>query len=150
MKRMRIVALMLLAVIGFAMKAANPVQWTAKVEMASATEGVVVLSATIDEGWHVYGVQMPEDGPSATKIYYKPQGIEFVGNAKVAPSPKKEKDDMFGIEVTYWERKVTFRRKFKVVDAGKAAVKVTVDFMACNDSNCMPPTTKEFDLKIGK
>lgn len=150
MRHFRIISLMVLAMACLAMSAASPVQWTAKVEMTNATEGVVVLSATIDEGWHVYGVEMPADGPSATKIYYKPQGIEFVGNAKVAPSAKKVRDDMFGMDLTYWEGKVTFRRKFKVVDAAKAAVNVKVDFMACNDSNCLPPTTKEFDLKIGE
>lgn len=153
MKRIRIMTVIALALIAMAInaaQAANPVQWTAKVEMTGADQGVVVLSASIEDGWHMYGLQMPADGPSATKIYYAPTGVEFTGNAKVSPAPKKEKDDMFGVELTYWEGKVTFRRPFKVTNASKAAVHVKVSFMACNDSNCQPPSTKEFDLKIGR
>lgn len=153
MKHLRIAVLLVIALAGMAIstaRAASPVQWTAKVEMTSETEGVVVLSASIDEGWHVYGLQMPADGPSATKVYYTPSGIAFDGNAKVTPSPRKVKDDLFGVELTYWEGKVTFRRKFRVVDAANASVRVKVEFMACNDSNCLPPTSKEFDLKIGR
>lgn len=150
MKHLRNVLLLVMALAGMAAKAATPVQWTAKVEMTGVSEGVVVLSASIEDGWHVYGLQMPADGPSSTKIYYTPSGIAFDGNATVAPSPKKVKDDLFGVELTYWEGKVTFRRKFRLVDAANASVRVRVEFMACNDSNCLPPTSKEFDLKIAR
>lgn len=132
----------------FCAQAASPVKWDAKIQMSSATDGVVVLTADIQDGWHVYGTNVPEDGPSATKIYYSGKGVKFEGNVKATPKALKEMDDMFGMEVTYWCGKVTFTRKIKVTDASAAEVRVTVDYMSCNDANCRPPVKESFTLKV--
>lgn len=142
-------ALVLLFVASAGAHAADPVKWTAAAKMTSDTEGVVTLSASIDEGWHLYGVTMPADGPSATKLYYGATGAEFITNVSAKPKAISKYDDMFGTNLTYWENSVTFTRKFKLAGPkDKAKIKVKVAFMCCNDANCRPPKTQEFDLSV--
>ncbi len=53
-----------------AVMAQNPIRWRMTVKMTSETEGVITLRALVDEGWHLYGTQLPEDGPKPTKISF--------------------------------------------------------------------------------
>lgn len=130
--------------------AQNPVKWSATTDMKSDTEGIITITGNIEHGWHIYGSQMPEDGPNPTQIFFKQKGIEYIGNVKVSPSPKKEMDSMFGCELTYWENKVVFKRKFKVTDPSDAEITVTISYMGCNDSNCIPPRKENITVKVNK
>lgn len=144
----RLFACLCTLMFALAARAESPVRWSAKVDMSTPTEGVVVLTANIDKGWHLYGTSLPEDGPSATKLYYSGKGVKFVGNVKSAPKPEKVNDEMFGMELSYWEGKVTFTRKIQVIDPKVAEVTIKVDYMSCNDANCRPPVTEELTVKI--
>ncbi|HPB06209.1 MAG TPA: thiol:disulfide interchange protein, partial [Prolixibacteraceae bacterium] len=41
----------------------EPVKWKYTVEKISETEAMLVFSAKIDEGWHLYSQYFPEGGP---------------------------------------------------------------------------------------
>lgn len=126
--------------IGFAANAqeAEPVSWSAKAEMSSPTEGTLIVKATIAEGWHIYGTQLPEGGPKPTAISYSgSKGVEFEGKTSASPAPAKEKDQMFMMELTTWEKTVTFRQKFKVTDPEQARIVVKATYMSCDNMNCI-------------
>lgn len=129
-------------------KAQSPVKWTANVKMDSPTTGVVYLTGQIEDGWHIYGTKMPEDGPNPTQIFFSQSGIAFEGSVKVSPAPKKEFDQMFEAELTYWEGKVVFTRKFTVKDPTDPTIFITVKYMCCNDSMCRPPVSEKLTVKI--
>lgn len=143
-------AIFAIAMMAITAMAQNPVHWTAKLEMTSDTEGIVKLSATMDKGWHIYNLKMPEDGPNPTKISFAIAGVEWDGGMKVNHAPKKEFDSVFECEVAYWENEVTFTRRFKVTDPDKAEIIANVDYMCCNESSCRPPVKETFNLKPGK
>ena len=143
------IAVMLMLVMSVAAYAADPVTWMASSQMTGDNEGVVTLTATIEPGWHLYGTTMPADGPSATKLYYGATGAVFTSNVKASPKPISKFDDMFGINLTYWENKVSFTRKFKLAEGKSTAkIKIKVNFMCCNDANCRPPKTMEFNVDV--
>lgn len=144
-----IIAAMVILFFSLSARAADPVAWSAFAKMTSDTEGIVTLTANIDAGWHLYGTSMPEDGPSATKLYYGAAGAAFTTNPSAAPKAISKYDDMFGVNLTYWENTVTFTRKFKLTGPkDKAKIRVKVTFMCCNDASCRPPKTEEFNLTI--
>ena len=119
---------------------ANPIRWRMSVKMDNATEGTITLRAAISDGWHLYGLALPENGPKPTKVdFSKSTGIKLTGSLTPARKPIVKHDDMFGMKLSFWADDITFTQKFKVTDAAKANVEATISFMGCNDENCMPP-----------
>ena len=70
MKRNFLFALLMLA-LPLCAQIYDPVKWTFEQKQLSETEGEIILKATIDEGWHLYGTQLPEDGPIATSFTFE-------------------------------------------------------------------------------
>ena len=127
----------------------NPVSWRANVKMQSATRGTVTFIATISEGWHLYGMQMPQGGPKPTTFTFAgSQGVKFAGAPVPSVKPVQKHDTMFNADVTYWEGKVRFTVAFEITDPAKASLAAAVTYMGCNDQTCSPPKTHTFKLRI--
>lgn len=123
-----------------AVMAQNPIRWRMTVKMTSETEGVITLRALVDEGWHLYGTQLPEDGPKPTQISFTDsQNISLVGKLTPSAAPKTVNDPMFGMKLNWWDANVNFTQRFKLKKREGAKVVANVSYMACNDQNCQPP-----------
>lgn len=128
-----------------------PISWRATARMTGEKEGIIRITATMEPGWHIYGFEMPADGPRPTEIKFDvTKEWALSGKLKADKAPLRKNDVMFNADVEYWENKVTFTQRFRI--NGKAAdvatIKCSVAYMGCNDQNCLPPKTKEFTLKI--
>lgn len=123
---------------------AKPVTWTINARMTDATNGVITLTATPAAGWHLYGTELPEGGPQATKIdLSKSTGITIEGSPKPSVKPVTVTDKMFDMTLNWWEKPVTFTVAFKLKPGVKTArIKAEVNFMACDNNTCAPPTTE--------
>jgi thiol:disulfide interchange protein DsbD len=125
----------------------TPIKWHVSARMTSATEGVVRLKAVINQGWHLYGTEMPKGGPKATTIDFTDTGVKFKGTLTPSVKPVAKHDTQFDIDVTWWEGSVTFTRKFK--NTGKASkISGSITYMGCNDQTCLPPKTEQFSVAI--
>lgn len=126
---------------------AKPVKVTATIKETSATEAVITFVASIQSGWHMYSTQVVEDGPTPTTINVeKITGAELDGPLKTAAAPIKRYEDMFGADVYFFENTATFIQKVKLL-GGKYEVEGYLQFGACNDQNCIPPTSEDFSFK---
>lgn len=126
-----------------AVSAQNPIRWRLAVKMTSDTEGVITLRALVNEGWHLYGTKLPEDGPKPTHFSFaESQGIKLTGKMMPSVATKSIDDPMFGMKLNWWDCNVSFTQHFKLVKREGAKVVASVSFMACNDQNCMPPKTQ--------
>ena len=147
MKR-KLVLTSLLAFIGLLPMLAQmqePVKFKTELKKISDTEVELVFNATIDAGWHLYSTDLPEDGPvSATINFDKMEGAELVG--KLTPQGKvvEHFDNMFEMTLRYFEGKGTFVQKVKLT-GGSYNLKGYLEYGACNDENCLPPTAVEFN-----
>jgi thiol:disulfide interchange protein DsbD len=127
------------------------IAWRGTARMTSDTEGVVTLTATMADGWHLYGLKMPDKGPKPTKFTFTTTpGFVLVGNVASDCASKHKHDAMFDADVTYWEGKVSFTQHFKLDKTAGTVTSIScaVNYMGCNDETCMPPKTKNFKLKI--
>ena len=151
MRRIFTSAVLLLATFCTALYAqmVDPIQWSHSIEKSSDTEGKLLFSATMEKGWHFYGMQLPDGGPNPTEfVFDQKEGIEF---GEPTPSVKATvaMDEVFGLELSWWESDVTFTVSYKVIDETKVnKISGYVSFQGCNDEMCIAPTKVSFSYKI--
>jgi thiol:disulfide interchange protein DsbD len=126
----------------------DPIKWKSELKIKSKTKGEIILKAKIDEGWHLYGMQLPQDGPKATLIQFdilehaKKQGEIF------SPSVLHvSHDDNFGMDLNWYQNEAIFIQSLIFEDSSKIKVAGHVEFMACNDMSCLPPQQWSFKLR---
>lgn len=124
----------------------KPVKWAYAAKRISKTEAVVVFKATIDNGWHIYS-QNVKDGPVATSFTFA-QSKAYAPIGKTSePKPITKFEKAFETEVSYFEKSVVFQQKIKL-NAAQAVVKGKLEYMVCNDHQCLPPDEVEFSIAI--
>lgn len=125
----------------------SPVKVTASLKETSATEAVITFNASIGSGWHMYSTQVVNDGPTPTTINVeKISGAKLDGALKTAATPIKHFEEMFGTDVYFFEKSAQFVQKVKLT-GGKYEIAGYLEYGACNDQNCIPPSTCDFDFK---
>lgn len=121
-----------------------PVHFSVQQKVVSPTEVDVIFSGKIDNGWHVYSTGLPADGPtSAVLNTEKAEGAKPIGKLKALGREISNFDQIFGMKLRYFEKSVTFVQRYQIT--GKTyRLKGYLEYGACNDENCMPPTQVEF------
>lgn len=121
-----------------------PVHFSVQQKVVSPTEVDVIFNGKIDNGWHVYSTGLPADGPtSAVLNTEKAEGAKPVGKLKALGREISNFDQIFGMKLRYFEKSVTFVQRYQIT--GKTyRLKGYLEYGACNDENCMPPTQVEF------
>ena len=145
MKKILSICLLLIAVVAQA-QIQEPVKFKSELKTLAAGEAEIVFTATIDKGWHVYSTDLGDGGPiSATFNVEKISGATVVG--KLQPKGKEiaSYDKLFEMNVRYFEGTAQFVQKLKLT-GGDYQVQGFLEFGACNDENCLPPTQVEFDF----
>lgn len=125
----------------------EPVKFKAEWTEISPNEAEIVFTGKIEKGWHVYSTDLPEGGPiSATFNAEQMEGAEAVG--KLMPRGKETDmmDPIFGMQVRFFENTATFVQKIKLT-GGSYRIAGYLEYGACNDENCLPPTSVEFSFK---
>lgn len=137
-------ALLAMFTLAVAAQMQDPVHFKVSQKKVSPTELEVIFTGRIDKGWHVYSTGLPADGPiSATLHTEKAEGVKAAGKLSHRGKEISQFDKMFGMNLRYFENSVTFVQKFKIT--GKTyKVSGYLEYGACNDENCIPPTQVEF------
>ena len=130
-------------------QAPKHVTWRLTVKMTSATEGVMTLKAVIEPGWHLYGTNLPKNGPKPTVFNLSEcKGITFTSALTPSRNPIKVHDNMFDMDLTWWDADITFRRNFKITNKEKANIVCNISYMSCNNKTCSPPETTQLTKKL--
>lgn len=130
----------------------QPVRWKSAVEKVGDGLYRIELRASIDKGWHLYdtGPYEPGDGPLATTVTFTPgAGAAVEGALQVLSKPVRIYDDIFEIELGYFENTARFAQNIRLT-APQAKVDAVVEYMACNDQTCLSPTEQEFSFTLGE
>lgn len=124
----------------------EPVKFNSELKRISETEAEIVFNAVIDKGWHVYSTELGDDGPiSATFNVDNISGAEVDGKLLPQGNEMEKMDPIFGMKVRFFESKATFVQKIKITDE-KFNIKGYLEYGACNDENCLPPTSVDFEF----
>ena len=135
MNRIVITLLLFLAFANVNAQIVKPVKWTSKVEKLSETEFNLVMEGKIDDEWHVYSQFTPENGPLPAEFTFENAkgNYELVGKTKESPY-KKQYNEVFEVDEYYFEHKVTFTQKVKIVNAKLTSIKAKIDYQVCKQA----------------
>jgi len=144
MKRIYLTLTALMLLMAAQAQLADPVHFTSQLKTGSGNEAEIVFTAIIDQGWHVYSTDLGDDGPiSATFNAEKMEGAEVVGRLTPRGNEIKKYDAMFGMDLRYFEDKVTFVQKIKFTKP-HYDIDCYLEYGACNDHSCLPPSEVTF------
>ena len=106
------------------------------------------MTAGIDEGWHLYAMDIGEGGPIATSFTFdEPSGYTLDGKPVAIDKPEVKFDNTFGMNIGMHSEKAEFRQKVTVTQY-PVTVKGFVTFMSCDDKQCLPPRDVDFEIRI--
>ncbi len=127
----------------------DPVEWTFTAIKKAADKYEVVITAAIQKPWHLYSQDMKAGGPVPTKISFNNNPL-LKKEGKTIETGKLEKinDKIFNMEVLFYSSKVVYTQLIKTKSGVKTNITGTVSFMVCDDTQCLPPTKKQFDIKL--
>lgn len=139
MKKFLSLTLLLLVTVVMAVQA--QVSFTVKYKRVNPTTVDIVFTGTAQPGWHIYSTNIGEGGPTrATFGVDKIKGAKLKGGLKGGPGAKTMQDPIFEMPVTYYEGHATFTQRVELLDKDYE-LKGYLKYGACNDENCLPPTS---------
>ncbi len=144
MKRVLLALQLLFAVICVQAQMLDPVKFSTQLKTNGSAEAEIVFNGKIQPGWHVYSTGLGNDGPiSASFNVNKLEGVELVGKLQPRGHEISNYDALFGMKLRYFEGSVTFVQKLKFTQP-KYNIDVYLEYGACNDQNCLPPSEASF------
>ena len=127
----------------------NPVHWKTEWKKLSGNEVELAFIADIDPGWYIYSQYLEsDDGPIRTSFHYE-NGPHFqlIGKCTEEGKRKEGFDEIFNMDVIKFSGKTIFRQRVKVLNP-KAAIKGYLEFMTCDNDQCLPPTEVDFNFDV--
>lgn len=125
----------------------DPVSWSTSVTLNEKEEIVLVSTASIEEGWHLYGQFIEEDGPVPTTFFY-PKGLKTIGKTKEGKG-ETIYDSTFGMKLKFFENKAEFKQVI-ALSKNVSNIKASVEYAVCNDEMCLPPNEVSLVFDLSK
>lgn len=126
----------------------DPTEWTIEAKQVDGNKYDIVFHCKVNNDWHIYSLDPGGDGS------FLPPSFDFLGNAdvKLVGEPREVgeliDETIEDIGTVHYYHEVDY---IQTVELAKQDMdlKGEYSYMTCNDQTCLPPTTKEFSLKIG-
>ena len=124
----------------------DPVKFDVEWKNVSDNEIEILFTGIIESGWHVYSTELGDGGPvSATFNVDKLNGAELEGGLKPVGKEISAYDPLFEMDLRYFERTARFVQRLKLT-GGDYTIEGYLEYGACNDENCLPPTQVSFSF----
>jgi hypothetical protein len=144
-----IVILLLLYVNQGPIWAQTPYTWTFTSKKTAEKTYEIHCTMDVNAPWHTYSQFTPEGGPVPTKFSFAKNplfsldgGVNEIGKVIV------KHETVFGVDVKYFDGKVEFVQRVKLKGSAKTNFSGFVEFMVCNEAQCLPPTTRKFTVAL--
>lgn len=124
----------------------NPVTWSYDLREGEDDLYDLVFTATVKEGWKIYGQNIEPGGPIPTEFFItESEEYELIGTPKEIGEIHEGFDDVFKMDVNYYIGKVDFVQKVKFTGE-PVPITGELGFMTCEEGRCLPPAYIEFNV----
>jgi thiol:disulfide interchange protein DsbD len=147
----KIVAIILLLAVtaGVSAQVQNPVSWLFAAKKINSKTYEVTLTANVNNGWHIYSQFTPDGGPVPTAITFTKNPLLVLDGAVIETGKLEQKHEpLFGVDVKQFSGKVIFTQKVTLKAPVKTKLAGSIEFMLCNDRQCLPPAEKQFSIAL--
>ena len=126
----------------------KPVKWSYSVNKLSGNKAELVFTAKIEKNWYLYSQDIPKGGPIPTSFKFNPsQNYNLIGNV-TEQNPEIKQDDNFSMTLKVYHNSATFKQKVKILSANDFTVDGSLEFMCCNNQQCLPPEDVDFKFEL--
>lgn len=131
-------------------QSAKQVQWAYTAKKIADKTYEVHMTATIGANYHMYAQNAGVEGPLPTTFKFTKNPLAvYDGKLKEVGKLIKKKEEVWNGTVQFYENSVDFVMLVKLKGDIKTSLAGTVEFMVCNDSQCLPPSKTDIKVNIG-
>jgi thiol:disulfide interchange protein DsbD len=123
----------------------NPVKFNYSAVKKGNNQYEVHIKTRVDPKWHIYSIYNPDGGAQATTVNFT--NAKSIGKAREAGKMQTNFEKEFKVDQKYFETSVDFIQTVKVAP-GTRKVIGTLEYMVCNDRQCLPPKTVAFEIVL--
>lgn len=128
----------------------EPVKWTFSVEQKSEKEATLILKAAIQTKFHIYSQFLEGEGPIPTTFTFEENKNYSLTGKVIEDNLEEEFDPVWEKKIKFFNKEAIFKQKIKINTPGEFIVKGVLNFMACDDKQCLAPTDVDFSFLINK
>lgn len=126
------------------------VQWKYEVKKIGDKTYEVHMTANINGNFHMYAQKVGVEGPLPTTFSFtKNPLITLQGDVKEVGKLIKKHETVWEGNVNYYEKSVDFVQVVKLKANVKTNLAGKVEFMVCDEKQCLPPGDVEIKVNIG-
>ena len=137
--------------IGKTQESNEPVKWSYEIKKIDSENYLLTAKAKIEKDWHLYGRDFGGGGPiPMTIVFEENKSYKLKGEITESKKPTEEYDDIFKININYFDSDVSFSQKVKIKKNLPFKIKMTIEAQACRTSNgiCVPLAVEHyFEIK---
>jgi hypothetical protein len=127
----------------------SPVKWAYSAKKLPDGKYEVHLTATVEKGWHIYSQTTPDGGPIPTSFTFtKNPLLTLTGPVKELGKLETHFEKLFDVNVKQFSDKVDFVQVVTVKGTVKTNLTGKVEYMLCDDKQCLPPATQQFSIAL--
>jgi thiol:disulfide interchange protein len=126
----------------------DPVKWNFHTRQVDENEVDLIFKADISSRWHMYGLNIPENGPIPVTITFNDTiGFKIVGKLSQSPNPEIIDDKIFNMKLELHHKQVTFVQRIRKIHQDSIFISGVIEYMTCSDMQCIPGD-KDFSFKL--
>jgi thiol:disulfide interchange protein DsbD len=128
----------------------SPVSWSFASKKISGNVYEVLMTATMQAGWHLYSQTQPKDAIAQPTLFNFTSNplVQIYGKIKEAGKMEKFTDKELGVSANQYSKQVVFAQRVKLRGKAKSNVGGSVTFQTCDDKKCLPPKTVNFSIAL--
>lgn len=108
------------------------------------------FTAGVNGNYHIYAQNVGVDGPVPTTFKFTANPlVSLEGKVKETGKLVKKHEEVWGGDVNYYEKKVEFVQLVKLKKKIKTNIGGSVEFMVCDEKQCLLPAEVPFKVNIG-
>ncbi len=108
------------------------------------------IKAAVTGKYHIYAQDVGVEGPVPTTFSFSANPmVSMEGKVKEVGKLVQKHEAVWDGKVNYFEKEVEFVQVVKLKKNIKTTVAGSVEFMVCDDKECLPPSEVPFKIALG-